>query len=490
MFIRSGKENFKIALKDTGVILFYSAISFFVPIILSIILDKDQTNLFFYSICALGLFLVGFLLKNIKTIEKETENKHAMISIVFIWLIYCFFASLPFIFIMGTSPVDAYFESMSSLTTTGLSVMVPLLDDMPASLIFWRTFIGWIGGIGIVLLALIGIVTTYSKSIKLLNAEGRGEQLKETLKISIGKISAIYILLTCIGFIFLIFAGQTPWEAINYSMSAISTNGISITSEGLTQINNGWAPMGTNNYWVSLILVILMIFGATSFSLHYLFLRKKNLFAYFKDPEFRVIILLGLIGTVIIATKLGLLNSFFHTFSAITSGGFLIVETQTVHLWEDFIKFFWLPLIIIGGAAGSTAGGIKISRFIIFLKGIYWKIKSNMLPEKSFFRRYYNGEMITPNQVKEINQFILIWLGFLLIATLIVVAHGYPLADVLFEVASAQGNSGVGTGISNPDAPTIVKIVLIGSMFIGRLEIIPIIVGISLLISFRSKDPF
>lgn len=487
MFAHSGRENFKIALKDSGTILFYSAISFFVPIVLSIILDKDQTNLFFYSISALGLFFIGFLLKNIKTIRKETENKHAMISIVIIWFIYCLFASLPFIFIMNVSPIDAYFESMSSLTTTGLSVMNPLLDDMPLSLIFWRSFIGWVGGIGIVLLALIGIVTTYSKSIKLLTAEGRGEQLKETLKISIGKISAIYLFLTLLGAALLFFAGQTPWEAINYSMSAISTNGVNITSAGLTQVNNGWLPIGVNNYWVSLILIILMIFGATSFSLHYLFLRKKNWFVYFKDPEFKLLILLGLIGTVIVATKLGLLNSFFHTFSALTTGGFLIVEAQTVSLWEDFVKFLWFPLLIIGGAAGSTAGGIKISRFIIFIKGIFWKIKSQMLPEKSYFRRYYNGEVITPSQVKEINQFILIWIGFILISTLIISAYGYQLSDVLFEVASAQSNSGVTAGISSPQAPTLVKLVLIINMFIGRLEIIPIIIGVSLLLNLRQR---
>ncbi len=490
MLLRTGKENLKIALKDTGTILFYSGISFFVPIILSILLDKNQSNLFYYALSALGLFSLGFILKNLIKVKKETENKHAMISIVLIWLIYCFFASLPFIFIMKISPIDAYFESMSSLTTTGLSVINPLLDTMPLSLIFWRSFIGWIGGIGIVLLALIGIVTTYSKTIKLLNAEGRGDQLKETLQISIGKISIIYLGLTIVGIILLMLAGQNLWEATNYSMSAISTNGVNITSQGLVGVNNGWVNTGVNNYWVNLVLVIIMLMGATSFSLHYLFIRRKNWFVYFKDPEFRLLLFLGLFGTLVVSTKLGLLTSFFHTFSALTGGGVMLVSTQTLAGWEEFIKFFWVPLLIIGGAAGSTAGGIKLSRAIIFVKSIFWKIKSAMLPKKSYFRRHYNGEPIDSAQLKEVNQFILLWIGFILIGTLVITAHGYPLADVLFEVASAQSNSGISAGISDAGAPILVKIMLIINMFIGRLEIIPIIVGVSLLLSIRDKDDY
>lgn len=487
MLLRSGKEDIKVSLKDAGTVLFYSGISFFFPIILAVLLDKDQNNLFFYALSALGLFTLGYFLKEFINTRKETETKHALLSIVLIWIIYCFFASLPFYFLMGISPLDAFFESMSALTTTGISVLKPMLDTMPASLILWRNFLGWVGGIGIVLMALIGLMTTYSKTIALLSAEGRGDQLKENLRTSITKISSIYVILTIIGIALLMLAGQDLWQATNYSMSAISTNGMDITTAGLTEINNGWSNTGINNYWVSLVLVIIMIMGAMSFSLHYLFIRKKNFLVYFKDPEFRLIILLGLIGTLVTSAKLGLLNGFFHTFSLITGGGFALVDSSVIGGWEEFIKFFWLPLIIIGGAAGSTAGGIKLSRFIIFCKSIYWRIKETILPENSYFKRVYNERSINQKQVKEINQFILLWIILIIISTLVISFYGYNLADSLFEVASAQSNAGISSEITSIDAPIPVKIVLIIVMFAGRLEIIPVLSGIGLLLNIKKR---
>ena len=486
MFLRVGREDIKVALKDTGTILFYAGLCFFIPIILAVLMDKNPDTLFFYAVSALGLFALGYLLRKIP-VKKDTETKHAMLSIVLIWIFFCFFASLPFVFIMKVSLLDAFFETMSTLTTTGLSVMIPMLDTMPPSLIFWRSFLGWVGGIGIVLMAFIGLMTTYSKTTKLLVAEGHGDQLKENLKVSVKKITFIYVLLTILGIVLLIISGQTIWQAVNYSMSAISTNGMDISSIGLNAINNGWAPVGLNNYWVNISLVVMMVMGSMSFALHYLFLRKKNWLVYFKDPEFRLLLLLGFVTTLIVATKIGLLNGFFHTFSLITCGGFALVTGIELAAWPEFVKFLWVPIVIIGGAAGSTAGGIKLSRTIIFVKGIYWSIRKTLLPEGSYFRREYNGQKISGNTVKQVNQFILLWLVFIVIGVIVISSYGYPLADVIFEVASAQSNAGISAGISNVFAPVGVKIMLIINMFVGRLEIIPIMASIGLLLSIKGR---
>lgn len=487
MFLRIGKEDLKASLKDAGTILFYSGISFLIPIILTIILDKNTNYLLAFSVSALGLFTIGYFLKNNIVTRKETEIKHAMLSIVLIWLIYCFFASMPFVLIMKINFVSAFFETMSALTTTGLTVLTPMLDTMPMSLLFWRNFLGWIGGIGIVLMAFIGLMTTYSKTTKLLTAEGRGDQLKENLRTSVSKISLIYVAMTIIGILLLAIAGQTFWEATNYSMSAISTNGMDITSIGLTGKNNGWSPVGLNNYWTNLILIGIMVMGASSFALHYLFIKKKQWGVYFKDPEFRMLILLGLIGTLIVATKLGLMTSFCYSFSALTCGSLSLVTTNAIWNWDDFIKIILITLMIIGGSAGSTAGGIKISRFIVFCKSVYWKIKQSVLPEKSYFKKSYNEQQISNSQIKEINQFILIWIIFLFIGTLILSMHGYDLGNALFEVSSAQSNVGISTGITQLGMPIGIEIMLIINMFVGRLEIIPIMASIGLLLSLRKR---
>ncbi len=482
-----GKEDLRVSFRDAGTVLLYAGLSFFVPIVLSIFLDKNPDNLFYYSISAIGLFATGYFLRHFIKAKKETETKHAMLSIVIIWLVYCFFASLPFLLIMRVSFVDAFFEAMSSLTTTGLTVMIPFLDTMPKSLIFWRTFLGWIGGIGIVLMAFIGLMTTYSKTTKLLSAEGRGDQLKENLKTSVTKISMIYVVLTIIGILLLVFAGQTVWEATNYSMSAISTNGMDITTEGLTGVNNGWIPRGVNNYWVNIVLVGMMIIGATSFAVHFGAFKKKSLKFYLKDPEFRTLILLGLIGALIVSAKLGLLTGFFHSFSQLTAGGLTLVSPSVVGSWDDFVKMVIITLTIIGGSAGSTAGGIKISRIIIFVKSIYWKIKEKVLPENSYFKKSYNEQTITSRQIKEINQFILIWIIFILIGVFVVSAHGYDMGNALFEVSSAQSNAGISAGITQQGMPIGIQIMLIINMFVGRLEIIPLMVSFALIINFKER---
>jgi trk system potassium uptake protein len=488
MFLRVGKEDLKVSLKDAGTILYYSGLSFFIPIIFAIAIDKNPDYLLAFAVSALGLFTIGWFLKNNIVTRKETEIKHALFSTVLVWIIFCFFAALPFVLIMKIGISSAFFETMSSLTTTGLSLLNPMLDDIPYSLLIWRNFLGWIGGIGIILMALLGLMTTYSKTTKLLSAEGRGDQLKENLKTSVTKISFIYVIMTIIGILLLMLAGQTIWEATNYSMSAISTNGMNITTIGLTGTNNGWAPVGVNNYWTNLILIGIMIMGASSFALHYLFLKKKQWKVYFKDPEFRLLLLLGLFGTLIVATKLGVLTSLFHVFSSLTCGGLALVPSNIVWHWDDFTKMILISLMIIGGSAGSTAGGIKISRFIVFCKSIYWKMKKLILPENSYFRKTYNDQPITSSQTKEINQFILIWIILLFVGTLVLSAHGYDLGNSLFEVASAQSNAGLSTGITQLGMPIALEIMLAINMFVGRLEIIPLLASVGLLLSIKKRN--
>jgi trk system potassium uptake protein len=485
MFLKLGKEDIKVSIKDSGTVLRYAGLIFFVPIAFAILMDRNPWNLIYYAFSALLIFAAGSAMTFFVEPKKETEIKHALLSTVFIWLLFCFFASLPFYFISEISPIDSYFETMSALTTTGLSVITPLVDNMPPSLIFWRTFLSWIGGIGIIVISLVGLMTTYSKTSKLMSAEGRGEALGGNIKSTGKKIFGIYVGLTLIGIIFLFFSGQTLWEATNYSMSAISTTGTSITSEGLTGINNGWEPIGVNNYWVQLSLILIMILGATSFSLHYLFLKTKNIKLILQDSQFKTLLLLGLLGTIIVSMKLEIMESLFHIFSALTCGGMSIINQNIISNWDDFVKTIFIFLFIIGGSAGSTAGGIKISRALIFTKSIYWRIKQSVLPQNAFFKRAYEGEPVNETELKELSQFILLWIILLAIGTIIVSFYGYSLSDSLFEVASAQSNAGLSSGITNMGMPFAIKLMLIINMFVGRLEIIPILASIGFILGLR-----
>ena len=163
------------------------------------------------------------------------------------------------------------------------------------------------------------------------------------------------------------------------------------------------------------------------------------------------------------------------------------IPETSVAQWGDFVKGILILLMIIGGSAGSTAGGIKISRTIIFTKSIYWRLKQSVLPSGTFFKRSFEGQNVTDKELKELSQFILIWIILLAVGTLVVSAHGYSMADSLFEVASAQSNAGITTGISQQGMPVAIEVMLIINMFVGRLEIIPILASIGFLIALKKK---
>jgi trk system potassium uptake protein TrkH len=333
-------------------------------------------------------------------------------------------------------------------------------------------------------------MTTYQTTTKLISAEGRGDQLKENLKNAGTKIALIYIGLTIIGIILLMFCGQNLWQATNYTMSAISTNGMDITTAGLTEVNNGWNPVGIHNHFVDLALIFIMVLGSISFSLYYMVLKKRNFFLFIKDPEFKVLIFLGIVGTILLSLKMNLFDSFFYTFSFFTCGGMSYYSSLQLANFDEFVKLILIILVIIGGCAGSTSGGIKISRAIIFVKSIFWKIKSVLLPQNAFFKKTFGDQQISNDQIKEINQFILLWVIFLIISTAILTFYGNTVINSLFEVASAQSNSGLSVGILSIDSPILIKLTLIFNMFIGRLEIIPIIATIGLILSLKKKSNY
>lgn len=487
MFVKLGWQDLRVVLRDIGLLMQWSAPSFLVPLIFSVFYQESFRIMGIYVLAAVFAFVFGFALKRIFDIERETELKHAFLTVSLIWIVYSAFAAIPFVLITGMTFLDSLFEAVSALTTTGISVMVPLLDSAPLSLIFWRSFLSWIGGVGIIILALVGVLTTYTKSAKLTVAAGRDALLRPNMKNTIKEIWAIYVFLTIVGFVLLYFFGMSAFNSLNYSMSAISTTGMDTTTAGLLEINT---------FGIDISLMAIMLLGAIPFMVHYSFLKKRQFGAYFKDVEVRIMFLLVLASTVIIAPKMillhgsnliGLESALFHTISSLTCGGFAIVSRPDIFNWDDFIKIVLIGLMFIGGAAGSTAGGIKISRFWIFVKSIYWKIKEVILPEDSFFKRKFEGRDVENSEIRAIMQLIGMYAGFIVLGTLIITASGADMGNALFEVVSAQSNAGVSTGITHSGMPILSEIMLIINMLVGRLEIIPVLAAIGFMLSLRER---
>jgi trk system potassium uptake protein TrkH len=270
-------------------------------------------------------------------------------------------------------------------------------------------------------------------------------------------------------------------------MSAISTTGMDTASGAL---------VGLHNYWIDLSLIAIMILGAISFFTHYLVLRKRQLNAYTRDREFQLLLVLAVLSTVIILPKMvvfyqsdliGLEYAFFHAVSAITCGGFSLENIALVGKWDDFVKLVLIGTMLIGGAAGSTAGGIKLSRFWIFLKSIYWKVKRTVLPKGAHFSRKFEGRPVESEEVKEISQFILIWIALIVLGTLVLTLDGADMGSAFFEVVSAQSNVGISSGLTHSEMPVLSEVILIFNMWIGRLEIIPLMAFIGFALSYRPR---
>lgn len=497
MFIRFGFTDLKAVFRDSGIVIQYSAVAFLIPIIFTIYYQEAYITTFIYFLCAAITFLIGVVLKHLFKTNYSSGLVHAFFTATIVWVLFSFLAGLPFYFISGVPLHHAFFESVSALTTTGLSVVLPWFDSYPNSLIFWRSFIAWAGGIGIVVMALMGVTGSYSKASNLITAEGRNQQIRPNPKNSVKEIWSIYVGLTLIGILFLYLSGMPLWESLNYSMSAISTTGMGTDSIGLTGESAGWDPVGLRNNWTTISLIFIMIMGATSFFVHFLFFKRGQFKILFKDSEFKFLILMGLLSSLIIFPKflvffggmssMAIESSLYYTFSSLTCGGPALHSSLIISSFESFSLLLLIILMIIGGSSGSTAGGIKISRFLIFLKGIYWKIKSSVLPKKSFFTKKFDGRVLSDEDISEVYQFILLWSCFLIIGTLIVSWHGYPFDLALFEVASAQSNAGVSVGITSSTMPISVEIMLIINMLIGRLEILPIFAVIGFFAGISKK---
>src|SRR3989344_5124792 len=315
MLLGFGKNDLMIVFRDTGAFLRASSFLFLVPVLVALIYFEPLENYINYISVGVLCSLSGHVIRKVFYSDKESELKHAFLSVGVLWVSFTFFASLPFALNHGMSFLDAYFEAMSAITTTGLSVL-PAIDSAPKSLLFWRSFLEWIGGIGIVVLALTGVLS-------------------------------------------------------NYSRSAISTTGTSISSQGL---------QGMHNYLVDFSLIVIMLLGATSFSTHYLFIKRIHLKSYLEDREFQIMLVLSAVSVVAILPELirfyqnesvALEYAVFYAVSAITEGGFdLVPLTGDIALWSEFEKIILIIIMFIGGSSGSTTGGVKISRFWLFIKSI------------------------------------------------------------------------------------------------------------------------
>ncbi len=468
----------------TGFMCIFLGLLMLLPIVVSLIYGENKYILPFIYSSFISTF-IGFMLYKLFNKDADLSLRGAMIFSTSIWLVACALSALPFYFSGDLSYLDGYFEAMSGYTTTGFS-MYTNLDAAAFTMDFWRAFMQWLGGVGIIVLALTILSSPAVNIMRMYSAEGRDERILPSIRHTARIILYIYFLYTIVGIILFKIAGMPVFDSVFYTFSALSTGGFAMQNASLAFYHS---------IWIEIVAIIIMIIGATNFALHYTVLKGKWR-EYLKDIETRVSWPLMIVGTIIVAIflynspyyghdfLLSLRYSVFQVVSALTTTGLQTSSGDEIAKQYVGLAIFILTLLmIIGAGSCSTGGGIKWIRIGIMVKSIWWEIRSFLLPPSAVISRkihHVKDVKIDDTLLKLTGLFVFIYLVMYILSNLIVMFYYQNVPQVLFEVASALSNVGLSTGLITTASPVIVKLTFIADMWIGRLEIWPILLFIAI----------
>ncbi len=461
----------KIIYKYVGKVLITFSLLMIAPIIVSLIFKE---NVFIFLIPLLFCLIVGILLSKIKVEKKYIYAKDGFIIVSLAWILISLFGALPFYLSNSTDYISGFFETVSGLTTTGATVFSDV-ESLSLSILFYRSFLHFIGGMGIITFVMAVIpLSKNDKSMYLLNAEmpgnNSGKIVSNTKKMLI-YLYCIYFSLTLIQVILLCLGNVNLFDSLLISMSTISTG-------GFTFMNNSLANLSDYSKW---IVCLFMFLSGVNFNIYFLLVIRKFKDA-FKSEEFRVYIFITIISILFVfinTYKLysnitdGLVNSAFHTVSIMTSTGF---STSNINIYPTNCRVLLLFLMLVSACGGSTCGGFKVSRLILAVKTIKRDILKIIHPNSVHIIKYDN-KGVSEQVINSNNTFLFLYIILIIVIMFIVSFNGFNFDVTINAVFSTFANTGLCFNISDFGAfSSLSKIALSIGMLLGRLEIFPLIV--------------
>lgn len=434
------------------------------PFTVSLFYGKPIFWIIFGSLAA-GLSITGLVIWNyFKTLTK-LQLVDAIVITALVYLLYSLLGAIPF---LPVKPfLDAFFEAMSGFTTTGLTMINE--SAISHTLHFYRAYTQWLGGMGIIVLSLAILLRPGKAAFKLYSTEFGEENILGSVEATAKAVIQVYLLLTAVGFVAFLLAGMSPFDSLIHILTTIPTGGFSNYPASIGYFNS---PV------ISLTVCVFMMLGAFSFPLYYLSVSENSL-RFVKDEQVQGLVLITLIGSLIFIISFGatiqsIVPGIFQTVTSITTTGFSTVSSADL---SDGEKLTTSVLMIIGGSTGSTAGGIKIFRLLILLAFVRVAFFRTLLPREAKIPLGFGGIDVTKGEAETITAFFVTYLGILLLSTLSIIwLEGTGLTDSMFEVASAEGTVGLSVGLTSPSLNPLSKIILSLNMWIGRLEILPVLV--------------
>ncbi|HON82056.1 MAG TPA: TrkH family potassium uptake protein [Methanoregulaceae archaeon] len=422
--------------------------------------------------------ILGFLISKVPKKPYDPSLSVALVAVALTWLVIAAVGALPFVLALKVSWTDAVFEAMSGWTGTGFTVMNSL-DTIPRTLVFWRSFMQWVGGIGVIAFGVAMLSHSGLSQSRLYRSEGRSEALMPSVVSTGRRMWVIYFFLTVMFTGLVLFSEIPLWDAVNLVMVSIATGGFSLHDAGMSYYNNEL---------LEILLIPVMMAGALPFKVYFLIYRGKFR-AFFRDPVVRLIIALSILGSVVVAINLYFFNNVALD-DAFRQGFFCTISGYTcTGLQDSPLQWTALPLIVItllmmiGGAAGSTSGGIKTNRVILGYEGLVWWFKRLFVRGSVIVPFKHEGRNI-PTRISEVelskNMLVIFLYVIMIFIALLLALHLAPtpfeVHQVVFELVSAASNVGLGIGYLTPASPDVIKWLFIFVMWIGRLEIIPVLI--------------
>ena len=469
-------SNYKTVFFTLGILQMILGVFMFIPIILQFVYSEIDSSFFGASIVTI-IFGTLFFLSNLDH-DKQLTLQQAFLLTALSWLSIAIFGSLPFIFSdLNFSFTNAFFESMSGITTTG-STIISNLNEMPKSILLWRAILQWLGGIGIIIMAitLMPIMNVGGMQLfKISNNDSSEKILPKSKEIAL-RLIYIYTALTLLcGLTYKIF-GMNYFDSLTHSMTTIATGGFSNYNESIGFFNS---------VSIEISAMIFIILGSLPFIAYIKFIsgNKKILF---DDAQirsfFKIIIFSVAILTIYLAisnsAELNLRSIFFNIISILTGTGYVNAEFDT---WGSFTLILFLGLMFIGGCAGSTTCGVKIFRIQILYLFISNQLKKIIYP-KGVFVLKYDQNPIDNKFISSVISFIYMYLVIFFVLTALLSLTGLDFVTSISGAATSISNVGPGLGsVIGPNGdfsslPNISKWILTLGMILGRLELFAILV--------------
>lgn len=473
--------NYGIVIKILGNLLVLESALMTPSLLISIIDGGSDFKPFLYTI--LVSLLIGGILRRYKTSRTNINAKEGLAIVALGWIILSFFGAMPLYFSSSTeSYIDAFFEIVSGLTTTGATV-ISNVEILPRGVLFWRSFTHWIGGMGILVFTLSFLPALGVGGFQIFKAESPGPvagkiapRMKDTAKI----LYSTYFTITIIQVILLLIGKMSFFDSLVYTFGTVGTGGFATKNLSVGAYNSSY---------IHLVIGSFMILSGINFSLYY-DAYKGKLSDSLKDEEMRLYLFIVALSVVSIGLNLYFTNygsmgismrdSYFQVGSIITTTGY---STANFDLWPSFSKAILVLLMFIGGSAGSTAGGLKVIRILVVLKLIKVEILKIFHP-KAIRPIKVNGKIVGDETIRGINSFIALYLIIFAISTILISLEGVDLITAFTSVAATIGNIGPGLELVGPTSnfgaySQISKAYFSLLMLLGRLELFTIIALLS-----------